>query len=123
MQVMTTMSKTSTDYRNWLSAPERKFIGYVSQRQQAHRTAVIMSLEKRYGPGGMGLLSASILSGLTGSIIGILGVVTILVSSADVPAYFCIIVGVILELLSITRAFQGTRSAKRFRAGRSFTKS
>ena len=98
----------------------------MAQRQRTHRTPAITRLEGNYGPEGMTLLSAAIMWGLAGVLVGFLGIV-LLFSSGDhgsllTAGYALLCVGILLELSSVARAVQAVYSGRRFRNGRPFVR-
>jgi hypothetical protein len=99
----------------------------MKERQQTHRTPAILRLEGNYGPDGMAFMSAAILWGLAGSVVGITGLIC-LFASADhgrllATGYALIFIGIILELPSIVRAVQGIHAGRSFRGDRPFVRS
>jgi hypothetical protein len=79
-------------------------------------------MEQNYGPEGIALMAAAILSGLSGALLGFVGVVFLVLSGGSgglvQPGYYLLVVSVVLELPAIIRATQGIRAGRRFRAGR-----
>ena len=109
-----------------LTPPEARFSSWMLRRQRAHRTAPILRLEQNYGPEGIGFAAAAILLGLTGAVVGWVGLI-LLFASGDRgpmlhPAYCVIVTGILFELPAIIRSIQGIYAGRRFRGNRPFVK-
>lgn len=105
---------------------ERWFASLILERQRTHRTPAILRMEQNYGPEGITLMSAAIISGLIGVIVGFIGL-ALLFSSGDRgpllhPGYYLTLAAVLLELPSIYRSIQATYAGRRFRGDRPFIK-
>jgi hypothetical protein len=109
-----------------LLPPERWFALFILERQRTHRTPAILRLEQNYGPEGIALLATTILWGLTGSVIGCIGIVFLFVSWGPGPllhtGYYLIFAGILLECPAMIRAIQGIYVGRRFRGDRPFAK-
>ena len=109
-----------------LTPPEAWFSDWMLRRQQAHRTAPLLRLEQDYGPEGIALGAAAILLGLTGAVVGWVGLILLLASGGRGPmlhpAYYVIVAGILIELPAIIRSVQGIYAGRRFRGDRPFVK-
>jgi hypothetical protein len=83
-------------------------------------------MEQNYGPEGITLMSAAIISGLMGAVVGCTGIVLLFLSGDHGPllhaGYYVIAAGIVLEIPSIIRSVQGNYAGRRFRGNRPFVK-
>jgi hypothetical protein len=109
-----------------LSRPERWAAAYIVDRQRTHRTPAIILLEQNYGPAGIRLMAAALLTGLAGAIIACTGIVVLLASNDHGAlvgvGYGLLGLAIVMEAPSIVRAAQGVRAGRRFRGPRPFVK-
>jgi hypothetical protein len=109
-----------------LLPPERWFASFILERQRTNRTPAITRLEENYGPEGIALGAAAILSGLAGAVIGCVGLVLLFASGGHGPTlhpgYYLLFIAIVLECPAIIRAIQGIYAGRRFRGDRPFVK-
>ena len=105
-----------------LTLPERRFASFVAERQRTHQTPPVGRLQQNYGPRGIALGSAAILNGLTGSVIGCLGLLLLFVTHGSASAYLLLALAVLVEFPAMTRAIQGIYAGRQFRGERPFQK-
>lgn len=105
---------------------ERRFASFILGRQRNHRTPAIIRMEQNYGPEGIILMSAAIVSGLIGAVVGFIGLGLLFLSDDSGPllhlGYYVITAGIVLEIPSIIRSIQGIYAGRRFRGDRPFVK-
>jgi hypothetical protein len=105
---------------------ERWSASFVLERQRTHRTSAILRMEQNYGPEGIALWAAGMITVLPGMLLVVLGFAC-LVPSGGHPWLLTLVnwlygIGVILILLGSIRYFQGTRAGRAFRGERPFLK-
>jgi hypothetical protein len=105
---------------------ERWFAAFILERQQSHRTPAILRMEQNYGPEGIGLMAAGLVTALPGQLIGCLGILLLLVSGGhgSLPGvgYLLMGLGVLLVVPGSLRYIQGSRAGRSFRGDRPFVK-
>jgi hypothetical protein len=83
-------------------------------------------MEQNYGPKGIALVSAAIISGLIGAVVGLFGLVLLLLSDDKGPllrsGYYVIAAGILLEVPSLIRSIQAVRAGQQFRGHRPFVR-
>jgi hypothetical protein len=83
-------------------------------------------MEQNYGPEGIALMSAAIVSGLIGAIVGFIGIGLLFLSDDSGSllhlGYYVIVAAIVLEIPSIIRSIQGIYAGRRFRGTRPFVK-
>jgi hypothetical protein len=103
---------------------ERWFVSWVLERQRTHRGPDILRLEQNYGPVGMALWAAALITVFPGQLIVGSGIGVMLASGGGgiLPTlgYALDGLGIILCLLGSIRTFQGIRAGRAFRDGRPF---
>lgn len=109
-----------------LLPPERWFGVLMLRRQQTNPTPPILRLQQNYGPEGIALYAAALLSGFVGGAVALLGI-ALLVASGDrgnllLAGYVMLFVGIGGALMAIMRALQMSYVGRRFRGGRPFVK-
>jgi hypothetical protein len=103
---------------------ERWFASLILKRQRTHRTPAILRMEQNYGPEGIALMSAGMMTAFPGQIIGCVGIVLLLTSgdhgSVLTVAYWTMGAGVLLAALGSIRYVQGVYAGRRLRGDRPF---
>jgi len=111
---------------------ERWFASLILKRQRAHRNSAAprnpatLRMEQNYGPEGMALIAAGLISVLPGMLLGVLGFAC-LVASGGHPWLLTVLywlwgIGFILMLWGSIRSFQASKAGRAFRGGRPFLK-
>jgi hypothetical protein len=96
---------------------ERWLVPRIRGSQQKRRTAAVMALEKRYGPDGMIWLDASLANVPFGTILAIVGFVTVFatpIRTSRITEYLLVAVAV-FWVLYIVRFLQASRAGRKFR--------
>ena len=97
---------------------ERRFASFILERQRTHRTPTIIRLEQNYGPEGITLMAAAILSGVAGALIVWVGIVFLFQSGDHGPllhsGYYVMFTGMGLECPGIIRATQALYVGRAF---------
>jgi len=105
---------------------ERWFASLILERQRTHRTPDILRMEQNYGPEGIALWAAAVITVLPGQLIAVSGIAFMLASGGGgnllTLGYSLDGFGAILILLGSIRTFQGIREGRAFRDGRPFLK-
>jgi hypothetical protein len=105
---------------------ERWFASFILGRQRTRRTPAILRMEQNYGPQGIALMSAGMVTAFPGQLIGCIGIVLLLTSgghgSALIVAFWTMGAGVLLAALGSIRYVRGVYSGRRFRGDRPFVK-
>lgn len=105
---------------------ERWFASLILERQRTHRTPPILRMEQNYGPEGIALMSAGMMTAIPGQIVVCVGIVLLLVSGDHSPlvavAFATMGVGVLLAALGSIRYVQGVYAGRQFRGDRPFMK-
>jgi hypothetical protein len=111
---------------HYLTPPERCFASFILERRRTHQPSKSPRLDQNYGPEGIALMAAAILSGLIGAVVGFVGIALLLLSDDHGPllhpGYYIIVAGIVLEVPSITRSIQANAAGRRFRGDRPFVK-
>jgi hypothetical protein len=85
-----------------------------------HRTPPILALEQNYGPEGIVLLAAGVAVGLCAGVLACLGITLLLLSTTGGPwvavGYGLLGATATAGCLTVIRAVQAGRAARRFRA-------
>ena len=101
---------------------ERWFASWILERQRTHRTPEILRTEQNYGPEGIALWAAAVITVFPGQLIVVSGIAFMLASGGTgtllTMGYSLDGFGVFLCLLGSIRAFQGSRAGRAFRDGR-----
>ena len=103
---------------------ERWSASFVLERQRTHRTSAILRIEQNYGPEGIALWAAGMITVFPGMLLGFLGFAC-LVASGGHPwqlVNWLYGIGVTLILLGEIRFIQGSKAGRTFRGGRPFLK-
>jgi hypothetical protein len=110
----------------WLSPPERRFASFVAVRQRTHRTSALLRLEQNYGPAGMRVLSACILTAIIGQSLAVLGIILLILSGHSHGRFIAAVLLYVLcapfLILGGVRVAQGSALGKKYRAGRPFVR-
>ena len=105
---------------------ERWFVSSTLERQRTHRTPDILLIEQNYGPVGIALWAAALITVLPGMLMVVPGIAFMLASGGGgtllTLGYSLDGFGAILILLGSIRTFQGIREGRAFRDGRPFLK-
>ena len=105
---------------------ERWFASSTLERQRTHRTSDILRMEQNYGPEGITLWAAAVITVFPGQLIVVSGIAFMLASGGGgtllTMGYSLDGFGVFLCLLGSIRAFQGIKAGRAFRDGRPFLK-
>lgn len=122
-----TPPSNSADLRaHHLLAPERRFAAFILRRQQSHRTPTIVRLEQNYGPVGIALMAATLMSGISGAVAAWTGIIILFLSNGShdlLVAFYCLLfITLLLEFIAIARAIQGIYIGRTFRGDRPFVK-
>ena len=116
--------------RHHLLPHERWFASLILERQRTHRNSAAprnpatLRMEQNYGPEGIALWAAGMITVLPGMLLGFLGFAC-LVASGGHPwqlVNWLYGIGITLILLSEIRFIQGIRAGRAFRGGRPFLK-
>ena len=106
---------------------ERWFASLILERQRTHRTPDILRMEQNYGPEGIALWAAAVITVFPGQLIVVSGIAFMLASGGGgtllTMGYSLDGFGVILCLLGSIRAFQGISAGRAFRGNRPYQKS
>jgi hypothetical protein len=102
---------------------ERWFATSTLRRQGTHRTQAILRLEQNYGPVGMALFSASLITVIPGMFVGCLGIAFLLPHGDGLLAtlgYRLGGIGFVIMLLGSIRLAQASKAGRAFRGDRPF---
>jgi hypothetical protein len=109
-----------------LLPPERWFASFILERRRTRRTSSPSRLDQNYGPEGIALMAAGMVTAFPGQVIVCIGIVLLLASgdhgSLLTIAYWLMCVGVVLLLPGSIRYIQGIYAGRRFRGDRPFVK-
>ena len=104
----------------------RWFASWILERQRTHRTPVILRMEQNYGPEGIALWAAAVITVFPGQLIVVSGIIFMLASGGGgtllTLGHSLDGFGVFLCLLGSIRAFQGIRAGRAFRGNRLYLK-
>jgi len=116
----------TTAVRRRLLPPERWFAAFILERQRNHRTTSVLRIEQNYGPEGIVLWAAGMVTVFPGQLIAVAGILLLLVAggsgSLQLAGYWLMGVGVMMILLGSVRYVQGVRAGRVFRGDRPFVK-
>lgn len=103
---------------------ERWAASYILKRQSTHRTPAILRIEQNYGPIGIALWGACLITALPGELIACMGIVLMLASGGNGSilslGYKFVGIGIALILLASIRVIQGIKAGRAFRGKRPF---
>jgi hypothetical protein len=112
--------------RHHLLPNERWSASFILERQRTHRTPAILRMEQNYGPEGIALWAAGMITVLPGMLLDVLGFAC-LVASGGHPwlltmLYWLWGIGFILMFWGSIRSLQASKAGRAFRGGRPFLK-
>lgn len=103
---------------------ERWSASLILERQHTPRTSAILRMEQNYGPEGIALWAAGMITVLPGMLLGYLRLACLVASGGHPRLLVNWLhgIGVTLMLLGPIRYIQGIRAGRAFRGGRPFLK-
>jgi len=105
---------------------ERWFALFILERRRTHRTSSPSLLDQNYGPEGIALMAAGMVTAFPGQVIVCIGIVLLLASGGHGPllvaGYWLMGTGVLLIIPGSIRYVQGIYAGRRFRGDRPFVK-
>jgi hypothetical protein len=105
---------------------ERWSASFLLEWQRSHRTSAILRMEQNYGPEGIALIAAGLITVLPGMLLVVLGFAC-LVASGGHPLLLTLLywlwgIGFILMFWGSIRSVQASKAGRAFRGGRPFVK-
>jgi hypothetical protein len=103
--------------QRFLLPHERWLVGWMRGSQRAHRTAVVVALEQKYGPRGIVWMDAFFANLQYVAIFGLAGLISIASTPADTSriSLYLFVVVLLFLILSFVRLLQAVRTGRKFR--------